>query len=926
MLYRRNEYTVFLSYFGTYSPLGSKGLAMQAKAVIDKTVGGKSYCGPDEDDHTFLQHMDEVIPSTSLFLLVINDSCPQSPNGAISPQSIYMIKEIEAFVSLVRQGERSPKDFAVLYVGNLISDFAQKFTFAQTLLQEVDPERLLSTGNHHFIQDFTTLPAWAELRLKSPVQDTSLSEDQSITFLHDATETFLETRKKGLLLVEMGEGMGKSTYVRQQEQQFFSSPAMKAFFFYFNTKNNYSQLVDFALELYQKIAEGLEQKEKRVLRHLDTFQSDMGKAFTDFINHVKSLVYPDKKLVLFLDGIDFLGSINGKTVLDYLQGIENWAEGIYVVATKRSAFSSQAVINLKVLDHLVQTLTIRKSETRYRRFLKQYFHTHISPKLETLGIEPIKAIFEAISPQTILMFSLYHRILSIYITEHQGSSGCYDDVKDVDAIISYYFKVLQTRYSQNTFLDYKRMLYLLAISSTPLDQEDIHYLISKRILESNYLDESGPTNYLFRVFTTTYVEKGEVYYTLIHDSIRRLLNFDWQLIDAVNAKLYDHLFSAVKRNEKNLELLFSEGKTLLRFAKPLLTSDAIEDEEKEDLLKSLTGLPFEPGWGKAPEFRLCEEQVIRMIVESDSDAIPALRKAYCLTVLGNDLYIDGKIAECDIILRRAVDIYDAVRIENLSDADQYEYQELKSLVSTCAQALGDSETAVSAYEQLVRVLKALYEKGYPKADKKKYVRNIACLGHVYGHAKRYQNQISTLEKAERLCLALGVEDINITTFILFGKAYYYYDTADYPKAFEVASKTIENYLSIHEDTSQQFYYGNILDCTRLRFEIILAYEPLQNGRTVDKVIRQYRLLQQMQRQDGEYNYLYNIAADEALAKLQFKVEKRKEAIMLCARIVELIETNKLDIDDEYFMGVKQRVIELEKEMGGNKDYDSAGTH
>ena len=72
------EYSVFISYFGTYSSRGTKGLAFQAKTIIERVAEGKAYCGPDEDEYTFLQHMEEVIPKCSLFLFVVNDDCPKN--------------------------------------------------------------------------------------------------------------------------------------------------------------------------------------------------------------------------------------------------------------------------------------------------------------------------------------------------------------------------------------------------------------------------------------------------------------------------------------------------------------------------------------------------------------------------------------------------------------------------------------------------------------------------------------------------------------------------------------------------------------------------------------------------------------------------------------------------------------------------------
>ena len=253
MRYRKNEYTVFLSYYGSFSPRGTKGLALQAKKIVDKTAEGKSYCGPDEDDHTFLQHMDDVIPSCSLFLLIVNDECPQTASGAIGDQAAYMIREVQSFLRLVQLGERNPKDFAVLYVGNLLFDADAVANYARTLLRDIDPDHLLSNGNHHFILDFDTLSDWIRIRLNQPAQDLGRKEEERITFLHDEIDTFFQTEKSGMLLIEMPEGTGKTTFIRQRETAPEANQTERSVFLYVNSENNYSQLIDFPVVLYRKL-------------------------------------------------------------------------------------------------------------------------------------------------------------------------------------------------------------------------------------------------------------------------------------------------------------------------------------------------------------------------------------------------------------------------------------------------------------------------------------------------------------------------------------------------------------------------------------------------------------------------------------------------------------------------------------------------
>ncbi len=905
---RKNEFTVFISYFGTNLQNGSKGLSMQAKAIIDASVGGKSYCGPDEDEHTYQQHMNEVIPASSLFLMVVNDSIPQDASGAISDQSKYMIYEIGAFVELVRRGKRNPKDFAALYVGNRYFELDEKFRFVQTLLRNVDPNGLLSSGNHHFIQDFGTLPKWVDIRLNQPAEDILENESLHMTFLHDKVNAFLETQDKGLMLLEMDEGMGKTTFIRQREQMAKKLGGQKSLFFYVSGENNYEQIVDFGLEAYRDLTEGLDFQQKRGLAHIDPFQPDMGKAFSDFINQAKSAAYSDTKIVFYLDNVGFLGSISGKTIFDYFRRAQDWCSGIYVVATSRSA--SWAVADWYTDGVPLTQFSLSRTNMQYKNFLRLFYNERIVPALKNLGVSQIREIRDAIEPKTILMYTLYQRILKVYAWEHREEQGNYEDLKDVDTLVAYYFRTLQEHYSRSTFDDYKKILYLLSVSETALEQEDILYLIREQFIRQNYLDESDPKNFLFRVFTHSAAENGKTYYTLLHNGVRCLLDFDEVLVDEVNTKLYSQLIGVLERRCCNLTALFDEGKTLFRFLRPLLSSENLDREDRDYLLSLIGDLPFDNGWNKDAAFRDSEELLLQIVSDFGRSTIPKMKVAKCLSVLGNDLFIDGRAAWSDHMLREAVDLYDDTLPEKMTQDELYDFQELKSLVATCAQALKDHDTPVQAYEEVIVYLKMLYDQKYPRADAVKYVRNVACLGHVYGHAGIFDKQIRTLERAETLYREMNLDNLPVLAFISFGKAYYYFDTADYRLAYETATRTIDAYFRIREVQKEQFYYGDIIDCMRLRFETVFSCGVLQTDEIIDFVITQYRKVQKMQRRDREHNYLYNIGADEALAKLQYLLDRKREAKRLCRRIIEMIEKEKLDEDDDHFMEVKQRILEL----------------
>ncbi len=116
-------YSAFVSYHGTVSEKGTERIAQSVCQTIARIDSPNApYCGPSSDEKTFEQHMTNVIPYSQLFILVVNDFCPQQ-NGHIDERKTdggagHLCEEIKAFRNLVKRRVRNVKNFTVYYCGN----------------------------------------------------------------------------------------------------------------------------------------------------------------------------------------------------------------------------------------------------------------------------------------------------------------------------------------------------------------------------------------------------------------------------------------------------------------------------------------------------------------------------------------------------------------------------------------------------------------------------------------------------------------------------------------------------------------------------------------------------------------------------------------------------------------------------------------
>lgn len=129
-------------------------------------AGVNPYVGPDSDEHTFVKHMEGVIPLSALFLLVINDSVPVDSYGALDQvRGKYIHAEIASFLRMVERGERSIKDFAVYYYGNTRLDLEARKAFVQALLNEFPCIVKILEGNHFLFVNNQNVASWVKARL-----------------------------------------------------------------------------------------------------------------------------------------------------------------------------------------------------------------------------------------------------------------------------------------------------------------------------------------------------------------------------------------------------------------------------------------------------------------------------------------------------------------------------------------------------------------------------------------------------------------------------------------------------------------------------------------------------------------------------------------------------------------------------------------
>lgn len=892
-------YSVFIAYHGTYSSNGTEQTGRRFKELLEKRYPIKNcYCGPNTDEHLFTEHVTEVIPQSQLFLLVVNDNCPKDESGAMSEkESSYLIGEIKSFLSLIKLGKRNKKDFAVFYTGNLCKNQIEAATYLRKLLKNIDPDSFLWNGNQYYIIEDIDVDSWINNRLVDRNTITFYDQDY---FPFDALETklnnFINKHDKGVLTLMMDSGMGKTTFVKYI-YKYDKALNCNIFPIYINNKSNIS-IEEFIWDLSDRLRVNDDGSVKKCsIMPINLISEDLSSEFNKFVNSFRKDVYPNKKMLIIIDGINWSNfSDSVKNIFLMLEDTINLCDGIYILISMRRPNSSEAY--RMVQDVSDDILELDKNNLEYLKFLYKYFNHNIIEQFSQEINDNSKALFNAFTPKNILAFSIYYRICRIFFSSNHNYEN--ELLRNFGEAINFYYNFIKEKYDKSTFNSLRYILTILSMMKNPTKLIDVKdYLYP--LIQTN-IDFSDSVFKIFLSFNSKDETNIDNSLVLVHEVTKEQLLKDNKDVAANIASYSKKIILETIQGKQSAES-FCHHDILINLLPFLLNINILNFSERNEIFQSLLKIEFNLDWAKSTELVNSEITILTLLINS-SFKIENIQKAKLQAYLGFDYYIIGQIVNAGVQLNEATQ---KLSMENsLSIDDTIFYAELLTLRSTYNQTIENYVESVSDYEKAVVIYQSLREKN--KISDAKLLNNQICLAHVYGHAKNYKKQRKQLKYCSKLLKKYsGKNKEKMNAFLFFGYAYLYSDLRNVKKSIIYCDKTIDEYFNLSKEQPNSIFCGDIMECFALKLRTLCKFykDYLVNKIDIEKELNHIMNFAESQHFS---NLDFKFRIYEALAHLYHKKNDNERSMEYCNLIIDSINNITLtNYSYDYYVKIKIRI-------------------
>lgn len=357
------------------------------------------------------------------------------------------------------------------------------------------------------------------------------------TYLRDLISETIATNTKGVFLLQMERGMGKTTFVKMLDAHFamlkkthikINGYSVRAYYF----NNSYSSNVDIFRYVFEDNM------------HIDDNGENLkfaGFPFTsntDFANTINS--YQQKyselkntydvndKLVIVLDGIDNIECSSGsKNVLDLIPVPTLLNDKCFLILTARS----DEELSDEVRNKLSKLEFTKKILITHKNVLNVKFVDHVMDQILGSSKNEIKQVLSPVMSNCIQTINLLKPISFI------AQDYVFLNVED---IFEQYFRFLQFIYSDKYFVIIERLLILLANSDISLTIIEIKRLLqieTESFLFLGILEDIKP--FLDENFNTT---NREFTISITNKELKKYIN---EHFDAESEKLQLHYLKII---------------------------------------------------------------------------------------------------------------------------------------------------------------------------------------------------------------------------------------------------------------------------------------------------------------------------------------------------------------------------------------------
>ncbi len=343
--------------------------------------------------------------------------------------------------------------------------FSQKMKYFEELFKSISKDLGMDISASSLLSDDIYMASEEKL-----LNSIDTPEQVSVpSYLKGWLEDCLNKNSKGIYLLQMEGGMGKTTFTRlldPHSKQKIKFPGVTVRAYYIN--DAYSFKIDTFKNNVIETLQFDDYKQDYIKGSIQRFtNADNKKEFADILNYFRK-VYQNKfgsdTLMFILDGLDEIPVNEEKTIFDYIPDSNYLDKGVHILLTSRttpemSSYIAEKVGNVKTNVELVVKSDNKKYLSTMENFIQKYYDIQ-NPELIDRIVKLAENKF------------LYIRPIQI-ILKFKGE----DILKQDFHIYGEFLSIMKDLYSEKYFKKIQRLLLALAAVRQPLTINEISYMV-----------------------------------------------------------------------------------------------------------------------------------------------------------------------------------------------------------------------------------------------------------------------------------------------------------------------------------------------------------------------------------------------------------------------------------------------------------------
>lgn len=295
------------------------------------------------------------------------------------------------------------------------------------------------------------------------------------TFIKEWLEKKLNENSKGIYLLQMEEGMGKTTFSRMLDPHAKNKISFKGVTirtYYINC--TYSFKPDIFQNNIIEILQLNDNKTDRIKGNIPRFKNntelESRKEFASIIENFRR-IYQDKygkdKVLIIIDGVDEIPVLQGKSILNYIPEDNDLEEKVHILITSRSRKENPEYINT-TLDtiNFTDRIEVLRTDEEYISILNKF-------------LEKKLCISNSLLIENIIKKS-DNRFIYIRPIEYILKFRNIDNVDNID-IFDEFLKILESNYTEKYYTQIVDLLIVLTIAREGLSINEISYLLNGKL-------------------------------------------------------------------------------------------------------------------------------------------------------------------------------------------------------------------------------------------------------------------------------------------------------------------------------------------------------------------------------------------------------------------------------------------------------------